>query len=68
MATIVTTNRIIFFHAHEAGMAPSRPWSSIAWCRVSRLVRENLGATVVGEISRGFDRCLYSYTRRARLR
>jgi hypothetical protein len=30
MAMTATRYRTIFFHAHEAGMAPSRPLSSIA--------------------------------------
>jgi hypothetical protein len=38
MAMTATTYRTIFFHAHEAAMAPSRPLSSMA--RVLCLVRE----------------------------
>ena len=51
MAMIATTKRAIFFQAHEAGMAPSRPLSSIAG--VVCLVREGCGSNTRGETVEG---------------
>lgn len=71
MAMIATMYRSIFFHAHEAGMARSRPLSSIA--RVScvscgrevsgsdsrgRRVKDSVGgwASIIGQLDEGMIR------------